>query len=389
MELLVILTIYLTKSIKLYSEEHACISSGYNNTFTRVAESGGSTFSSYQFSLARVDQFNSYADRVCGNKLLRWNRGTLHISAITLGRRNEFNNTAFAKDSMITNMTYPHSILDVEAIPAYTFKLLYNGDLIIGDRIGFDLNAAVAGTNFANNANFPRITVLDYPTNFTVDPQKTPEQQENDLFETIIQTRVLMYTTDGKAHIVSFTRDGSETGAITLRYQNGSDFDITTADVEQREILGALTGVDRHITYGIDSDSNSNSSATGTPTPLYAKVQTVAMDLEPDVRGIQVDRDSNKLWVLNFRRVGDPRVPTGHNTTFDLAIYNIDKTALTVSRIATNRGFRLGTFAPKLGYWAKPNAQTIITRIENSSLMDDTDNLSLIENLGYRASSKR
>ena len=363
-----------------YAEENICLSGGYTGTYTRMSINNGNTTSSHSFSLADVDQFTAYQDRVCGNKLLRWIRGTLHTSTITLDNKIEFASGSTAKASGVDDITYPHSILDVEAIPAYTFKLLYNGTLVIGDRIAFDLNAAVSGTNFANNAHFPRITVLDYPTTFTVDPQKSVEQQEAELFETITQTKILLYTTDNKAHIVTFTRDGTETGAITLNYQNGSEFPITTTDVEQIETLGRLIGVDRHIHRGVDSDGNLNEFSTA--TPLYAKVQTVDMALDPDVRGIQMDRDSDKLWVLNFRRTGDPRVPTGHNTTFDLAVYDIDKQTFAISNGVENRGFRLGTFGPKLGYWAKPNAQTIITRLDSSTLTEDSDNLSLIETLG-------
>ena len=333
-----------------YAQEHVCIISGFRNQIQRLAESGGSFFSSQPFNFASLDRDQSYNSRMCGNKLLRWRGKRLHTSAISLtNNRLDERSTAVALGS---DISYLNSVLDAEAIPGYTFKLLYDGKLVVGDRMEFDLNAAIT-TDINNNANFPRLTVLDYPTNFVPDPAQTEEQQLASLRETIVRTRLLIYTTDGKGHIVSFTRDATETGVIPLNYEpvatdNSPAFALTTTDTEQLETLGnILSDVDNHLLRGVDSTSNVN--GFGSRVPIYVKVETIDLALGDAVRGIQVDRDSNKLWVLNIREVGDPRVPTGNNTIFDMDLFIIDKSSgLTIVRTArTTLPIKLPTFSPK------------------------------------------
>ena len=384
-----------------YSAEFICFSSSQLQ-FQRVGISNLSAFNSSPFNLTSQPQSRRYfTSRMCGDKLLRWRGKVLATTEINLNGQSNFNNLASAAPEDLPAISYLDSILDAEAIPAYTFKLLFSGKLVIGDRIEFDLSQHTRGTSLVNYNNqtgrgtFPRMTVLDYPTNFVPDITKTNEQNLNALRETILQTRILVYTnpdtstnppqTQGQAHIISFTRDGTEQGAIGLSYQPESTddsgaFSITTDDVEDREVLGTLREIDRHIAYGINSNGIVNEF--GSTSPLYAKVQTLNMDLGDSVRGIQVDRDSNHLWVMNIRRVGDPRLPTGSNNIFDLDWYNINKQTNTVSVIRRHHPMTLNTFSPRVGYWARPNESRIRSELDVPSLMEDKTNLSLTENLG-------
>ena len=108
------------------------------------------------------------------------------------------------------------------------------------------------------------------------------------------------------------------------------------------------------------------------------------MELGRFVRGIQVDRDSEQLWALNIRRSGDgdPPLPPGNNTLFDLDYFTINKTTGAITNLGRSHGINMGTFAPKLGYWAQPNTSVITTQLDTSSLMEDRANLSIVENLG-------
>ena len=362
-----------------YAEENICVSSGQNQ-FQRIVPAGFTIFNSRPFNLASLFSYTAYTSRVCGNKYLRWRGKTIQTSDIRLSSSGQFDerSSAPAEESRIT---YMESVLDAEAIPAYTFKFLVGGKVVIGDRVEFDLSTAVS-SSLVNYDTFPRITVLDYPTNFVPDINKSQEQNLNALRENITQTKLLVYTNDRKAHIISFTRDGTEAGVITLKYQpqTTSSFDITTTDTTNLSVLGGLNGIDRHIVYGVDSDDVLN-DFTDT-SPLYAKVQTVDMNLGINVRAIQVDRDSNQLWVMNIRRAGDPPLPTGSNTIFDLDYYTINKDTAAVVVQRTNAPINLPTFSPKLGYWARPNAHTIRTVVESQSLTEDRVNLSLTQNLG-------
>ena len=375
-----------------YLREHICVSSGQNQ-FQRIVPSESSVLNSSPFNLTSLAEFTAYANRVCGNKYLRWRGKTLQTSEITLGSSGELDNrgNAAVEESRIS---YLNSILDAEAIPAYSFKFLFGGKVVIGDRVEFDLSEAIS-TSLVNYDTFPRITVLDYPTNFVPDVTKSDEQNLNTLRETILQTKLLVYTNpnrraspaeaQGKAHIITFTRDKNAEGAIPLFYEPATEnvstaFNITTPTSPQGQILGGLAGIDRHLAYGLNSDGIINEF--GARSPLYAKVQTMDMNLGDSVRGIQVDRDSNHLWALNIRRVGDPRLPTGSNTIFDLAYYTVNKETAAVSEVRTNHPIQLSTFSPKLGYWAEPNSSSIRTVLDVPSLMEDRDNISLIENLG-------
>ena len=223
-----------------YASEHLCVSGGYTNNFIRINNTTQPPVNSDRFSLASVNSVPAYTDRVCGNKLLRWSGKTLYTSEITLSRRSglfDDKSTAIGGDSI----AYLSSILDAEAIPGYTFKLLWDSTVVIGDRIEFNLQEIIPTSNtlFQNSANYPRITVLDYPTNYVPDINQTAEQQLNTFRETITQTRLLVYTTNGKGHIISFTRDAKADGAKLLNYQpgidNSNDFPLNTTTVSERE----------------------------------------------------------------------------------------------------------------------------------------------------------
>ena len=371
-----------------YLSEHFCVSSR-QGLFQRITTTDSAATSSSAFRLASLFEYAGYTLRVCGNKILRWRSKTLHTTELDIGNTRRLDNlsTASIEESRIT---YLNSPLDAEAIPGYTFKFLTDGKLVIGDRVEFDLTSHVSGTSLVNYDTFPRLTVLDYPTNFVPDITKTNEQNLNTLREGILRTKIMIYTNDKKAHIVSFTRDGTEQGAITLRYEpatssgttTDTSFDITTTDTINRGVLGALGGIDRHIVYGLNTDDEVNAFAD--TSPLYAKVETIDMDLGDEVRAIQVDRDTNQLFAMNIRRFGDPRLPTGSDSTFDLDLFSINKDTAAVSNILRSHPMRLRTFTPRIGYWAEPNGNRIATTLDASTLREDTDNLSLTENLGIQ-----
>ena len=376
-------------------QEFVCFSSTQNQ-FQRVGISNQSAFNSPAFNLASPPHSRrAHTTRMSGTKLLRFVGKTLYTTEINLNGETTFNNLASAA-STDTFISYLNSILDAEAIPAYTFKFLIGGKLVIGDRIEFDLSQHTGGVSLVNYDTFPRLTVLDYPTNFVPDVTKTELQNLNALRETILQTKLLVYTNgrgdganrvSGRAHIITFTRDGTETGAIPLSYEpatadTSTAFPLNTTDTNQEVILGAdnISPTDRHIAHGLDSNGLLNEFQSR--TPLFAKVQNINMDLGDSVRAIQVDRDSNHLWAMNIRRVGDPRLPTGSNGTFDLDWYNINKDTGAVSLITRHHPMNLATFSPRVGYWARPNHSRIRSELEVPTLMEDRANLSLTENLG-------
>ena len=378
-------------------QEFVCFSSTQNQ-FQRVGISNQSAFNSPAFNLASSPKpaRRAHTTRMSGTKLLRFVGKTLYTTEINLNGQTIFNNFASAAPND-TAIPYLNSILDAEAIPAYTFKFLVGGKLVIGDRIEFDLSSHTGGVSLVNYDTFPRLTVLDYPTNFIPDVTKTDLQNLNALRETILQTKLLIYTngvgdtdesnrTVGRAHIITFTRT-PDNDTIPLSYEpatadTSTAFPLTTTSVTDLEILGAdnISQIDRHIAHGLDSNGLLNEFQSR--SPLYAKVQNINMDLGNSVRAIQVDRDSNHLWVMNIRRVGDPRLPTGSNSTFDLDWYNINKDTGAVSVIKRHHPINLATFSPRVGYWARPNGSRIRSELEVPSLMEDKANLSLTENLG-------
>ena len=330
---------------------------------------------------------SSSSTRLSGNKALQIGRrsNTANYLPLRVGVNNSTNQYTLNTREGRGSRFYSAAILDLEGITNYDFVLLYNKRLHITQDIYADLSS------IEGNPLDWRMSVLDYPLDHFNDPLKTDNQNLNTSRENISQTKILIYTQNGTGHIVSFTRDASTTGKLSLKYiqPTGSvDLDSLNADL--------LPAIEQHLLKGIDTDDNLRLFSN--KMPLFATIATAGdmamLNNDPSsfasfVTSMQVrrrvsSRGSNLLYVVQSRAFGAV-VPTGYNRNNVVSVYNIDRNTAAVTKVnddVVRCPILLNTRNAYLGYLGVANGATIRVEIDTTDVIEDTANLSLVEPLG-------